>query len=86
MSSRLKLPLIRLKAGGVITFQGTAAGQAVYWSLVGHDAGHGEVAALGSLSKAISQTDASGCAVNLYMAPETVPPDYHDHLTVKAVI
>jgi len=86
--SRILLPSrIYVGAGGVITFQGTAKDQAVYWSLIGHDDQHDPISALGSLVAEISVTDESFCAVNRYNSLETEPPaGYHDHLLVKAVI
>lgn len=86
--ARIIIPFVaRVNSGGVITFQGTAKGQGVYWFLVGHDANHNVVAALGSLKYDITATDSSLCTTNLYMGPATAPPDgYHDHLTVRTVL
>lgn len=85
--SRLKASTIYVGAGGVITFQGTGPGQAVYWNLVGHDADHAPVAAHGNLSEEITLTGSSGCAVVRYLAPAVAPSfGYHDHLTARVVL
>lgn len=86
--SRLILPTrVYAGCGGVLTFMGTAKDQAVYWSLVGHDADHYEIGALGSLNYEVTLTDSSFCATNVYNGPETAPSEgEHDHIKVRAVI
>lgn len=62
--------------GGVLTFVGTAPGQAVYWDLVSYDPDTGlEDSPLGSLMYGVTITDMSSRATNAYFAPAVDPGD-----------
>lgn len=74
-----------LGSGGVITFRGTRAYQAVFWSLQSYNPDTGVYgAALGSLKYSKTKTDGCYCSVNVYHAPEADPGDNsYDVVTVK---
>lgn len=75
MSGRLKVPFrAHVKGGGVLTFIGTAEDQAVYWSLLAFDPATGlSWGPVGELRKAVTFTDKSNRATNIYMAPDHAP-------------
>lgn len=76
MGDRLKAPFIaRVKGGGVLTFIGTAVGQAVYWFLAAIDPrpGMGPWPPVGTLRWQRKKTDASKRATNIYLGPEHTP-------------
>ena len=58
----------RIGGGGAITFQGPPD-TAVYWSLVGLEAGGRETGAHGSLKWPCTRTDRAGFSINYYFAP-----------------
>jgi len=76
MGNRLKAPFIaRVKGGGVLTYIGTAVGQAVYWFLAAIDPrpGMGPWPPVGTLRWQRRKTDASRCSTNIYLGPEHTP-------------
>ncbi len=76
MGSRLKAPFVaRTKGGGVLTFIGTAVGQAVYWFLQAIDPrpGMGPWPAVGTLRWQRRKTDASKRSTNIYLGPPHTP-------------
>jgi hypothetical protein len=75
MASRLKIPfLTRVNGGGVITFIGTKADQAVYWELWGYCFDTDVVCgACGFLKYERTRTDGTGLSANGYIAPKRWP-------------
>lgn len=74
----------RAGGGGAVTFMGSSATQAVYWSLVSVNEANGmEGPALGSLKWSKTHTDASRCCLNFYFAPQTPTPGVHDRVKVR---
>jgi hypothetical protein len=76
MVDRLKAPFTaRVKGGGVLTYIGTAAAQAVYWMLSAIDPrpGLGPWPPVGTLRWQRRKTDASKRATNIYLGPEHTP-------------
>lgn len=88
MGERLKVPFLsRIGSGRVLTFIGTAVGQAVYWSLNGFDPGTGlSCPAVGTLSKNVTFTDKSKRATNVYMTPTSYTGGIYDQVMAKAVL
>lgn len=88
MGTRLKVPFqARIKGGGVLTFVVAAVDQAVYWYLEGYDPATGTPCApVGQLRKAITLTDRSKRATNIYLAPTSDPGGVYDRVTVKVVL
>lgn len=71
----------------MLTFVGTAEGQAVYWSLEGFDPATGNPCGpVGALRKSVTLTDKSYRATNIYMSPITDPTGVYDRVTAKAVL
>jgi len=76
MGIRLKAPFrTRVRGGGVLTFIGTAVGQAVYWFLEAIDPrpGLGPWPPVGSLRWQRRKTDKSYRATNIYLASDHPP-------------
>jgi hypothetical protein len=88
MGVRLKVPFLSyLGGGGVLTFIGTAEGQAVYWSLDGFNPNTGlSCPAVGTLWQDVTLTGKSRLATNVYVAPTSDPGGIYDQVTVKAVL
>uniref|UniRef100_A0A7V4G786 Uncharacterized protein n=1 Tax=Desulfobacca acetoxidans TaxID=60893 RepID=A0A7V4G786_9BACT len=76
MGIRLKAPFrTRVRGGGVLTFIGSAFGQAVYWFLQAIDPrpGLGPWPPVGSLRWQRRKTDKSHRATNIYLASDHPP-------------
>lgn len=71
--------------GGVITFSGTRANQAVYWSLLGYNSETQEYGvAYGSLRYSKTRTNFSSQSANIYQAPLEYPGEnLYDVITVR---
>jgi hypothetical protein len=62
----------RIGGGGVLTFQGSASGQPIYWYLEGVDPrgeGYPSLPPVGSLKWEITLTKKDRCATNIYICP-----------------
>jgi hypothetical protein len=75
----------RVKYGGLVTFKGTRANQAVYWTLQAWNPETQEFQApLGSLSYSRTKTDSSSLSVNIYNAPTSIiNPDVYDVIIAR---
>jgi len=75
----------RLKHGGLVTFKGSRANQAVHWTLQAWNPETQEFQApFGSLLYSITKTDSSSLSVNVYNAPNGIlEPDIYDVITVR---
>jgi hypothetical protein len=76
MGLRIKAPfLARVRGGGVLTFQGTASDQAVYWYMEAQDPreGEGPWPPVGTLGWEMCKTRKDRCATNMYFGPLHLP-------------
>lgn len=75
----------RVGIGGVITWQGDRANQAVFWELKSVNIITGvEGAPYGSLLYDRTHTDKSYLCTNIYTAPDVAPPDnVYDKVKVR---